>query len=101
MKERRFYQRYTLSDEQRDALQVEIKFNGAPVRLVDFSLGGLCVISDKSFVVGDIVTILVNLGEGGRIDLVGKVVRVNRMDKAWSVAIDLSKNYELKSLCKL
>ncbi|HEX2956822.1 MAG TPA: PilZ domain-containing protein [Chitinispirillaceae bacterium] len=101
MKERRFYQRYTLSEEQRNALQVEIKFDGTSVRLVDFSLGGLCVISEKSYVVGDIVTILVNLADRGRIDLVGKVVRVNRMDKAWSVAIDLSKNYKLNSLCKL
>jgi len=101
VKERRAYQRYTLSDEQREALQVEIKFDGTPVHPVDFSLGGLCVLSEKSYAPGDIVTISVNLGNRGRIDLVGKVVRVNRMEKYWSVAIDLSKNYKLNSLRKV
>jgi hypothetical protein len=81
MKERRFYQRYTLSDEERDALQVEVHFDGVPVRLVDFSLGGLCVLSEKSYAVGDFISITVNLGNRGRIDLIGKVVRANRMEK--------------------
>jgi len=101
VKEKRFYQRYTLSDEEREASQVEIKFDGTPVHLVDFSLGGLCVLSEKSYATGDIVTILVNLENRGRIDLIGKVVRVARMEKSWSVAIDLSKNYKLNSLHKL
>lgn len=101
MKERRFYQRYTLSDEERDSLQVEVKFDGVPVRLVDFSLGGLCVQSEKSYTVGSIVNVSVNLGNRGRIDLIGKVVRAHLLERVWSVAIDLSKNYQLNALRKI
>ena len=101
MKERRSYPRYTLSDEEKEALQVEVKLNGLPVHLMNFSLGGLCVLSEKSYALGDLITILVSLGNRGRIDLNGKVVRVTWTEKLWSVAIDLSKNYKLNVLRKI
>jgi len=101
VKDNRFYQRYTIIDKEGETLQVKIKIDGIVVDLVDFSLGGLCFLSEKIYSVGDIVTILVNLENRGRIDLIGKGVRVARMEKSWSVAIDLSKNYKLNSLHKL
>ncbi len=100
MKEKRCYQRYTISDAERDALPAEIKLDGRPVGLVDFSLGGLCVLSEKPYARENIVNISVTLGERGRIDLIGRVVRVVQMEKTWSVAIDLSKNYQMNSLRK-
>jgi len=38
VKEKRIYQRYTITDAERETLQDEIKLDGVPVRLVDFSL---------------------------------------------------------------
>jgi len=95
VKEKRIYQRYTITDEERERLQDEIKLDGVPVHLVDFSLGGLCVISERSYAAGDIVAIFVNFAKGGRIDLVGKVVRVMPEGPSWSVAVDLAGNYKL------
>jgi len=93
MQDKRFYQRYAIIDEERGNLKVEVQFDGLPVDVVDFSLGGLSVISEKPYIVGDIVNILVSMESRGRIDLLGKVARVKRLEKAWSVAVDL-KNYK-------
>lgn len=95
MKDKRIYQRYTISSEESENLQDEIKLDGVTVRLVDFSFGGLCVISDKSYTAGDIVSIFANFAKGGRIDLVGKVVRVVPEGTSWSVAVDLAGQYKI------
>lgn len=100
MKENRYYQRYNIVDEKGDAVQAEIKVDGKPVCLVDFSLGGLCFLSDKLYSVGDVVNIFVNLEIQGKIDLIGKVVRVTQMGRSWSVAVDLSHSYKLLLLRK-
>jgi len=100
MQDRRIYQRYTVSDDEHESSQVDIKMDGIPVQLVDFSFGGLCVISEKSYAKEDIVKIFVNFVQGGQIDLVGKVVRVAQEEKSWTVAVDLSGNYKLDSLRK-
>ncbi len=95
MKDKRIYQRYMISSEESENLQDDIKLDGVPVRLVDFSLGGLCVISDQSYTAGDIVTIFANFANGGRIDLIGKVVRVVPEGSSWSVAVDLAGQYKV------
>jgi len=100
MQEKRFYQRFTICDEKRQTSQADVKFDGMPVRLVDYSLGGLSVLSEKSYDLGDIVNILVDFGNPGQVDLIGKVVRVIRVEKAWSVAVDLTANYKIKFLRK-
>jgi len=101
VKEKRFYQRYTIIDKEDETLKVKIKIDGIVVNLVDFSLGGLCFLSEKIYSVGDIVTILVYLEDRGQIDLTGKVVRVTQVAKFWSIAVDLSNIYKLNSLRKL
>jgi hypothetical protein len=100
LKEKRVYQRYTISNEESRHLQDEIKLDGVPVRLVDFSVGGLCVISGQSHAVGDIVSVFANFAKGGRIDLTGRVVRVVPEGTFWSVAVDLSGNYKTPPMRK-
>jgi hypothetical protein len=100
VKEKRVYQRYTISNEESDAMHADIKIDGKSVSLVDFSLGGLSVLSEKIYNLGDVVAVSASLENRGRIDLIGKVVRVMQAGKSWSVAIDLSHNYKLKSLRK-
>ncbi|OPY88169.1 MAG: PilZ domain protein [Syntrophus sp. PtaU1.Bin208] len=95
MKDKRIYQRYLISSEESEHIQDDIKLNGVPVRLVDFSFGGLCVISDQSYTTGDIVTIFASFANGGRIDLIGKVVRVAPEGTSWSVAVDLAGQYKV------
>jgi len=91
MQENRFYQRYAIIDGKKGTPKVEVKFDGIPVRVVDFSVGDLSVISEKPFIVGDIVNISVELENRGRIDLLGRVARVNQFEKAWAVEVDLTR----------
>lgn len=103
MKEKRFYQRYAVDGEDLASLQYSICIDGEEVRLVDFSLGGLCFIAEdpEVYVPGDIVTISVNLENRGKIDLIGQVIRVTKSEDSCSVAIDLSHSYRMNSLHKI
>ena len=100
MSEKRVYQRYTINDEEKKNMATEIRIDGIVVQLVNFSLGGLCVLTQRKYAVGDIVTIAVTMEKSGKIDLTGKVVRVASADNLLSVAIDLSHHNQLKSLRK-
>jgi hypothetical protein len=100
VKEKRMYQRYTISEQENKSQATDIQVNGMNVSLVDFSLGGLCVLSEKKYNLEDIVTVMVNLEHSGKIELIGKVVRVIPADRLWSVAVDLSNNYKLKPVRK-
>lgn len=96
MKEKRYYQRYnTTNVEDNDYIPSEIKIDGMFVRLRDFSLGGVCFLSEESYAQRDIVTISVNIKNRGEIDLIGKVIRVTQAGSSWFVAIDLSHSHKL------
>ncbi|HET6459979.1 MAG TPA: PilZ domain-containing protein [Syntrophales bacterium] len=97
MTQRRRYQRYVANDVK-DA-QGEVKVSGISVQLVDFSLGGLCVLSKTHFLPGE-VSISVEFGNHGKIDLIGNVVRVQEEGDMWRIAIDLTKTYDLDSVLK-
>ena len=96
----RKYQRYTLSYTGDNPTQVEAIVDGEHVHLVDFSLGGFFCLSKKSFSVGQTVNISIDLENRGKIDLMGKVVRVNSEGEKWGTAIDLSHPYAAKTLPK-
>ena len=70
------------------------------MQLVNFSLAGLCLLSKKPFSQGAI-SISVEFGDHGKIDLTGKVVRVKQEGDMWCIAIDLTETYKLETLRKV
>ena len=102
MNNRRKYQRYVVSNDG-DALAqagVKIEVNGELVHLVNFSLGGLCILSKELFSPG-VVSISCDFGDNGQMHLRGTVVRVEKEGDMWRVAIDLTQIYKLNSLRKV
>jgi hypothetical protein len=97
----REYQRYVINYAGDEAPEIEVIVEGELVRLVDFSIGGVFFLTKKSFTVGEIVSLSIDLENRGKIDLVGKVVRVKPEGETWGVAIDLSHVYKLKTLRKI
>ncbi|OHE24063.1 MAG: hypothetical protein A2Z43_00980 [Syntrophobacterales bacterium RBG_19FT_COMBO_59_10] len=93
----RKYQRYTISQSGNTSDQPEVFIGNKLVRLVDFSVGGFYVVSESK-PSGDEINISVKFGNSGRIDLVGRVVRVKGEGDMWGIAIDVSKNYKLHTL---
>ncbi len=102
MKDRRRFQRYVVSNDG-DTLAkagVKIEVNGEMVHLVNFSLGGLCVLSNKLFSRGK-VNISCEFGDAGKMDLRGTIVRVDKEGDMWRIAIDLTEIYKLNNLEKV
>ncbi len=95
MKERRKYQRYAVDTP----LQGKINVGGELVRLVNFSLSGLCVLSKNPLLSGPI-SISAEFENQGKIDLIGKVVRVEKEGDMWRIGIDLTEAYNLDTLQK-
>lgn len=93
----RRYQRYALSQEADSLDQIEVMVEGQTVRLVDFSVGGLYILS-KAPLTQKEIKISVNFKERGKIDLLGHVVRVTKDRDMWGIAIDLTKTYDLSTL---
>ena len=98
MKDQRIYQRYAVNVEKNESFPAEVRIDGLIVHLVDFSLGGLCILSEEYYSPGDIVSVSVNLESRGQLDFIGKVIRVSQEKDSWSVAVDLSHSYKLNSL---
>ena len=96
MNNRRKYQRYAANNDGDTPAQGEIKVGGELVRLVDFSLAGLCILSKKPFLLG-VISISIEFGNHGKIDLIGKVVRVKEERDMWRISIDLTQTYELNT----
>ena len=95
----RKYQRYVLSYDRDSPDRAEVIVEGALVRLVNFSLGGLYIISEKLYAPGSAVSISIDFKKTqGRIDLAGKVARVIKEEGKWGIAIDLTRTYELATL---
>ena len=99
MHDKRRYQRYAVED--REAIEhSKITVEGKLVKLVDFSVGGLNVLSKKRFSPG-ITNVVVELHDGGLIELNGAIVRVERKGFKWLIAIDLTETYKLHTLRKV
>ena len=93
----RRYQRYTISQSGNTSDQSEVMIENKLVRLVDFSVGGFYVVAESRPPQGEI-NISVKFGNKGKIDLIGRVVRVKGEEDMWGIAIDVSKNYNLHTL---
>ncbi|MGD0276563.1 MAG: PilZ domain-containing protein, partial [Syntrophales bacterium] len=93
MNDARRYQRYAVNDVGNTTAQGEVIVGGKLVQLVDFSLSGLCVLSKIRFSPGGI-SISVEFGKHGKIDLIGKVVRMKEEGDMWRISIDLTETYK-------
>ncbi len=96
MDSRRKYVRYDVRNEKSF---FECKIDTTLVDLIDFSMGGLYVLSKDKFLKGKPVNVSINLGGTGSINLIGKVVRTkHEPDDRWGLGIDLTCAYKLKML---
>lgn len=102
MNEKRTYERYVITNAEDKKVQFQVLVDGKSVHLVDFSLGGLYVLSEKRFSIGDRVNLSIDLGNQSKIDLTGVVVRARPEPdrEMWGIAIDLSQTYHLKHILK-
>jgi len=99
--EARRYQRYAVDYSEDSSAKVEVMVEGELVRLVNFSVGGLYILSKKPFAPGATVSFSANFADRGKIDLTGTIVRAKQEGDEWGVAIDLSKTYKLDTLRKV
>ena len=88
MDDRRRYQRYAVDDVRNIIDQVKIEVDGKIVLLVDFSVGGLCVVSKKPLSSG-VKHISVHFKDRGKIELYGRIARVKEEKNMWRIGIDL------------
>ena len=93
----RKYERHAIDQDGNTIDQFEVLLFGESVRLVDFSLGGLYVLSKLPFSPGEI-DISVSFKNRGKIDLIGKIVRVEKEGDMWGIGIDLSNPSDLNAL---
>lgn len=100
MKDARKYQRYAVNIEEDAVAQGEVMVKGEVVRLVNFSLSGLCFLSKTHFSPGAI-SFSVEFGDHGKIELIGKIVRVTEEGDLWRIAVDLTETYKLDILRKV
>ena len=101
MNEKRRYQRYAVVNNNGDTTtQSEVKVGRELVRLIDFSLSGLSVLSKIRFSL-EAISISVDFPDHERIDLMGRVVRVKQEGDMWRIAIDLTETYQLDTLRKV
>jgi hypothetical protein len=99
--DKRRYQRYAVDNKGNITSGAEIIVGGGLVRLVDFSLSGLCVLSKLPFSLDKAVSISVEFENRGEIDLIGKITRVEQEGDMWLIAIDLTEAYKLDTLKKV
>lgn len=100
MDDRRRYQRYAVSDDRNTIAQAKIKVDGESVQLVDFSVGGLCVLSKKPFSSG-IKRISVEFKDRGKIEVYGRIARATEEKNMWRIGIDMTEIYKLYTLRKV
>jgi hypothetical protein len=100
MKDIRRYQRYAVDHDADTPAQGKVTVGGELVQLVDFSLSGLCVLSKIPFS-SEAINISVEFENRGKIDLVGRVVRVMKEGDMWRISIDLTETYKLDALRKV
>ena len=100
MNDKRRYQRYAVSDDRNTIARAKIEVEGELVQLVDFSVGGLCVLSKKPFPSG-IKRISVEFKDRGKIEVYGRITRVKEEKNMWRIGIDLTETYRLDTLRKV
>lgn len=97
MIEARRYQRYAFDSGAGPAADIKVLLEGERVRLLNFSVANLTVLSDIPFSLGGI-HFSVDLGDRGKIELLGNIVRVKPEGSKWRIAIDLTETYKLDNL---
>jgi len=100
MIEARRYQRYAFDNDADSAANIKVLLEGELVRLLNFSVANLTVLSKIPFSLGG-VHFSVDLGNRGKIDLMGNIVRVKQEGSMWRIAIDLTETYKLDTLRKV
>jgi hypothetical protein len=90
----RTYQRYDIDPDGDTLDQIEVRVEGEPVRLVNYSLGGLYFLSMKRFSSDATIHVSIDIINRGKIALIGKVVQVRHEGDMWGIAIDFSKTYK-------
>jgi hypothetical protein len=90
----RTYQRYDIDPNGETLDQIEVRVEGEPVRLVNYSLGGMYFLSMQRFASDATINVSVDFGNRGKIALTGTVVQVRKEEEMWGVAIDFSKTYK-------
>lgn len=97
MNERR-YERYAIDTTEGKKSRIVVIIEGTPVHVVNFSLGGLYVFSEKFFSEGEMVNLSIELEQKGEMKLMGRVVRTNSVmnGESWGIAFDLTRTYSVK-----
>lgn len=90
----RRYERYDVRQDRESQERYEAVVDGQEVRLLNFSVGGLYVLSKTLFPKKE-VQISVKFKDRGIIELPGCIVRVQKEGDMWGLAIDLTKTYAL------
>ena len=94
----RRYERYAINYTEDEKAKIVVIIEGTPVHVVNFSLGGLYVFSEKFFPEGKMVNLSIGLEHKGETKLTGKVVRTNSVinGQSWGIAFDLTRTYSTK-----
>lgn len=95
MNEKRRFRRSSINTED-GREKIEVSVEGKPVQLMNYSVGGLYVISEKLFPKDKVVKLSIERKDKRKIDLIGKVVRIDSVSetKSWGIAIDLLRTYQ-------
>jgi hypothetical protein len=91
---KRTYPRYEIDPDGDTLDQIEVRVEGEPVRLGNYSLGGIYYLSTKRFYSDDTVNVSIDIKNRGKIDLTGRVVQVRNEGDRYGIAIDFSKTYK-------
>jgi hypothetical protein len=101
--ERRRYERHAFINAKPKKVEIKVIVEGVSVNLLDFSIGGLYIISETFFPLSETENLSIDVENKGKIDLIGTVVRT-RLDpdsERWGIAIDLSHAYNLRAIRKI
>jgi hypothetical protein len=101
MNDKRRYQRHAVNNKDDKNTKGEVTVEKELLKIVDFSSSGMCLLSKTFISVDEAVSISVDFEDHGKIDLIGKVVRVKRQKGKWHVAIDLTETYKRDTLKKV
>ena len=94
----RRYERYAINYDENEKAKIVVIIEGTPVHVVNFSLGGLYVFSEKFFPEGEMVNLSIELEQKGEMKLMGRVVRTSSVmnGESWGIAFDLTRTYSVK-----
>lgn len=95
---KRRYERYAINYDENEKAKIAVIIEGTPVHVVNFSLGGLYVFSEKFFPEGEMVNLSIELEQKDEMKLMGRVVRTSSVmnGESWGIAFDLTRTYNVK-----